>query len=216
MSHIEKKSMEEKIDLYLDNFEKLLESNEIDHSKISKLMDEMLKVITVLMRTSAKLDKHISMEREVEIWARVHDVKGTYNSKTVLVLTCLSGALSIASGVIGLASAVPGTSLGNSLAGGRLSFLSGTAQDQGARLHNMSNATNQFAQGIGLAPKIFDEVNQSERVVANAWLEEEKQKRQDRKESHQKHVQQQERTIQHAREAEEKEHRAMQELVRQM
>jgi hypothetical protein len=212
MSQIQHKSMEDKIEHYLENFEELLNKPEVDHAK---LMDQMLKVVTVLMRLSAKIDKHYSLDREVDVWMHVNNVKGTFGSKAVLSLNIVGACLTIAGGVMGLASAVPGTALGNGLANTSFSFLSGTAAVEGVRLHNVSGAVGQFAQAVGMFPRIADEVNQSERTLANAHLEETKQKRQDRKESHQRHVQQHDRAIQHAREAAEKEHNTKVALIRE-
>lgn len=209
--NMEKLSLDEKMVVYLDKFDEMLEDPQQDHTR---LLNEILKIVVVLMRTSAKIDKNYALDREVEIWAHVEDVKGTFNSKKVLYLTIASGlAIGFSGIVIGL-SAIPGTTLGNALANTKFSFLSGVADIEGKRINTIGSAIGQIGQGIGLFPKISDEINQSERNILQHKLEEAKQKRQDRKDAHQRHTQHHERSLQHSRDNAEKESRAKSEVMR--
>jgi hypothetical protein len=211
MSQIQHKSMEDKVEHYLENFEELLNKPEVDHAK---LMDQMLRVVTVLMRLSAKNNKHYSLDRDVEVWMHVNNVKGTFGSRTTFALNIVGACFTIIGGFAGVASAFPGTAAGNYFANTSFSFLSGTAQDQGARLHNLSSVITQCSQVPYKFGEVNNEANQAERTSGNAHLEGAKNKGQDSKESHRRDLQQQDRALQLLHEVGKNEHDAKATLIR--
>lgn len=204
------KTADERIQDHFTNFDALLTSKNVDYDK---LITAAQRIVMLISHSTAQVDHHHTMAQLEEIWIRVHEVKGTYNSKVVLVLTIISAGLTIVSGLTGLVSIVPGTSLGTTLAGKGFTFLNG-GLETGKKIYTVSDAIGKFGQGTGMFPNIAEKVQESERVLSNAHLDEAKQKRQDRKDSQQRNKQQLDRAHQHAREDEQKRSQIKSEMMR--
>jgi hypothetical protein len=191
-------------------FDTLLTTVNKDHNRI---MTEASKLIILLAHYGMKADHENIMDHHEEMWVRVHEVKGTYNSKTVLILTIVSASLTILSGLVGLASIVPGTSLGTTLVNKGFTFLKG-GLETGKQIKTGADAVGQFANAAGMFPNIAEKANESKRVVLNAHKDEEQQKTQDRKDSKQRNRQLQERTLQQNRENDQKKSQVLTEMMR--
>ncbi len=169
--------LQKSLDSQLINLDKLIDDPNFDHSRV---LEQALKVIMLMSKLLGNMDKNYVIDNESELFAKVNELKGTYNTWTVLVITIASSSLQIGGGFIGVGSAVPGTKLGefaSSKAPNALGWLSNA--DWGKTLQGIGQGTVTVGQGSGALSSLTNNTNEAKRAFCQVILEEIKRKRND-------------------------------------
>lgn len=175
-------AVDETLNAELVKMDKLLENPNCDHRNV---LDQAYKIMILLNRKLAITEKNYVLDQEPELWAKVKELKGTYNTWTVLTVTVLSGGLSIAGGFIGIGSAIPGTAMGTGLSNASpklFSFLSNTAWAQ--KLSSIGQGVGGAGQGVGAFGKLAGDNEEAKRTFIQFAIEEMKRKGSDRQEAY--------------------------------
>lgn len=134
-----------------------------ENARHEKMYYMAINIAILLMRRSGHHDHNFSTMMEDKLRDHVNDIQNTYTSWKGRSLTILSGCLSIAGGLCGMAGAIP-------------QFSKNTIESLG----NVSKGFGGGAQGVGSFAKLFDENEASKRTLNQFSLEESKRRRDDR------------------------------------
>lgn len=143
----------------LIKLDQLLADPNFDHSRI---LEQALKVIMLMSRLLGNMEKTYVLDNESEVYGKVKELKGTYNTWTVLLITIASGTLTAGGGLVKAGSAIP-------------KFAAWTDT-----LKNFGDATSATGQGTGAFSSLANNTNEAKRAVCQVMLEEVKRKRNDR------------------------------------
>jgi hypothetical protein len=162
----------------LVEMDKLLNDPNFDHGRV---LEQALKVLMLMSRLLGKTEKEYVLNNETELFAQVKEMKGTYNTWSVLAVTIASGSLTIAGGFVGMGAAIPGTSLGQSIgssAPNALGWLSNA--DWAKKLGGIGQGIGSVGQGTGSFSSLLNNSNEAKRAFCHVVIEEVKRKRSDR------------------------------------
>lgn len=171
-------SIQDTLNTQLVELDKLLADPNFDHSRV---LEQALKVIMLMSRLLGDTEREYVLDTEPELFAKVKELKGTYNTWSVLALTVVSSSITIAGGFVGMGSAIPGTSLGQTMgnaAPNALGWLSNA--DWAKKLADIGQGMGAVGQGTGGFTSLFNNSNEAKRTVVQVMIEEVKRKRGDR------------------------------------
>jgi hypothetical protein len=162
-------------------------------SEFRNVLAQVYKVMLVLHRLGCREDKTYALDKEIEMTVEIKKIKDTYNTWSVLTITCISGGLTIIGGVMGIFGAFPGTAAGDALGKlpGLKSFfdVSGAgdkakaAADLIAKISGISSSVSGVGQGIGAFGSIVEKKSQAERDTLQFFLQQMQRKNEDRNSS---------------------------------
>lgn len=162
----------------LVRLDKLLDDPNFDHSRV---LEQALRVIQLMSRMLGNLEKEYVLDNEPELFAKAKELKGTYNTWSVLALTIVSSSITIAGGFVSMGSAIPGTSLGQTMGNAAPNTLGwlGNA-DWAKKLGSIGQGMGSVGQGTSGFTSLFNNSNEAKRVFVQVMIEEIKRKRGDR------------------------------------
>lgn len=185
-TEIKHKTAEEIVKVEFKNLDALVGGK----SDFRNILAQVYRIMTLLHRLAGRDDKVYALDKEGEMQVEIKKIKETYNSWPVLVITCISGGLSIAGGVTGIFGAFPGTAVGNALAKipgvGSFFDLAGAA-DQAKRASQLAQRISSFSgglsgigQGAGSLGKLFEVKDEARRAVLQFGMQTLQRKHEDR------------------------------------
>ena len=174
----ENPTVQDTLNSELVRLDKLLEDPNFDHSRV---LEQAFKVIQLMSRMLGNMEKEYVLDHEPELFAKAKELKGTYNTWSVLALTIVSSSVTIAGGFVGMGSAIPGTSLGQTMGNAAPNALGwlGSA-DWAKKLADIGQGMGAVGQGTGGFSSLLNNSNEAKRVVFQIMIEEVKRKRGDR------------------------------------
>ncbi len=170
--------VQETLNSELVRLDKLLDDPNIDHSRV---LEQAFKVIQLMSRILGNMEKEYVLENEPALFAKVKELKGTYNTWSVLALTIVSSGITMGGGFVSMGSAIPGTTLGQTMgnsAPNALGWLSNTAWAK--KLADIGQGMGAVGQGSGGFTSLMNNTNEAKRAVFQVMIEEIKRKRGDR------------------------------------
>lgn len=185
----EEKTSDDVLKVELSKLDDMLSSK----GDFRNLLAQVYKVMLVLHRLGSREDKAYALDKEVEMQVEIKKVKDSYNSWPVLVITCVSGGLTIAGGVVGIFGAFPGTLVGDAL--GKLPMMKSFFDVSGAadkakraselatKISSFSGGLSSVGQGTGAFGKLFDNKDEANRAVLQFALQQMQRKNEDRSRS---------------------------------
>lgn len=134
-----------------------LETTSKEKVEVSEMIQRILQVVVYLNNAFAREDRKRALDIDQEVTIQMKEVAGNYKSKSVMLVTLGSAALTTAGGFAGLAGAIPGTGAGMMIAGrgGGIFSLFGDAanagiiQGVGGALDGAGKAGSQVGSVIG-------------------------------------------------------------------
>jgi len=182
----EEKVAEDVLQLELKSLDDMMNSK----CEFRNILSQIYKVMLILHRLGCREDKSYALDKEIEMQVEIKKIKESYNSWPVLVITCISGGLTIAGGVVGIFGAFPGTAVGDAL--GKLpamkSFfdVSGAADkakkasELATKISSFSSGLSSVGQGTGAFGKLFENKDEANRAVLQFALQQMQRKNEDR------------------------------------
>ncbi len=162
-------------------------------SEFRNILAQIYKIMTLLHRLGSREDKTYSLDKEIEMTAQIKVIKESYNSWPVLVITCISGALTIGGGVVGIFGAFPGTAVGDALGKipgiGSLFDVSGAADkakaasELASKITGFGSSVGSIGQGAGVFGKLFENRDEASRAAEQFWMQQLQRKHEDRQRS---------------------------------
>lgn len=171
-------TVQDTLNVQLTKLDNMLEDPNCDHSRV---LEQAYKILMLMSRLLGQTEKEYVLDQEPELYAQVKELKGTYNTWTVLAITIASGSLTIAGGFVGMGAAIPGTALGQTMgnaAPNALGWLSNA--DWAKKLANIGQGMGGVGQGTGAFGKLAGDSNEAKRSFCHIVIEEIKRKRSDR------------------------------------
>lgn len=182
-----------------------LEFKSLDEIMSSKhefrnILAQIYKIMTLLHRMGSRDDKTYALDKELEMTVQIKVVKDSYNSWPVLVITCISGSLTIGGGVFSIFGAFPGTAAGDFLGTlpgiGSFFDVSGAADktkaasELASKISGFGQGVGSIGQGTGVFSKLFENKDEAARTVEQFWLQQLQRKHEDRNRASQEDSQQ--------------------------
>lgn len=121
------------------------------------LHNQILKVIMYLHRIGFRGTKEFAMGQETIMRITMEEIQGTHKDKVAFTVTMVVGGATIVGGLFGIVGVIPGTMVGQKIAGAFpkiLGFFSNAAA--GKRTSDIGVAINNMAQGGGYFSKLID------------------------------------------------------------
>jgi len=150
------------VQVELQNLTQLMNDSE---PQFRNILSQIYKVMTLLHRLGSKENKNYALNKELTMQVEIKKIKNTYNAWGMLAITVLSAGVTIAGGVVGIFSALPGTAAGEDLAKLGSVFASFKNKDFAKNISSISQAISGIGQGTGVFGKIFENKNEAERAV---------------------------------------------------
>lgn len=171
------KPLLERINDELELFDKMLNDPSVDPALI---LQQAFRIIELLQKRLAHAEKSQVLNKDSELWEDVQKLKGTYNAWDVLATALISGLLTTAGGFTTIASVLPGTTAGQSLAAAFPDVLQFFADANNAKtLTNVGDGMKGVGQGSDIFQRIFSNGDEAKRVVLNYLIENGKRKQSD-------------------------------------
>ena len=141
-------------------------------------VQQSLRVLELLQRLQAKWEKLYALGKDPEIWEDVQKLKGSYQTWSLLATSLISGISTVAGGFTIMASVVPGTAAGKSLANALPKAFQFFADANNAKsLASVGEGIKGVGQGSDVFQKLFSNGDQAKQVVLNYLIEDAKRKR---------------------------------------
>lgn len=185
----EEKVSEDVLKLELKSLDEMINSK----CEFRNILSQIYKVMLVLHRLGCREDKTYALDKEIEMHFEIKKIKDSYNSWPVLVITCISGGLTIVGGVVGIFGAFPGTAVGDAL--GKLPMIksffdvSGAADkakragELASKISGFSSGLSSVGQGTGAFGKLSENKDTANRAVLEYALKQMQRKQEDRSRS---------------------------------
>lgn len=168
------------------NYNELLESK----SEFRNVLSQVYRIMRVLRHMTGQEDKINGLDKEMEMQVTIVKVKNSYNTLSVLIVTCVAGGLQIAGGALGLFSVFPGTGAGDALGKipgiGKLFSVAGAADpakaaaELSSKISGFSTSVSSVGQGTGMIGKLFENRDEAQRTVLQFDLQQLTRKHEDR------------------------------------
>lgn len=158
--------------------DKLREDPNCDHSRV---LEQAYNVIRLMSRLLGNMEKEYVLDNEPELFVKVKELKGSYNTWMVVALTIASSSIIIGGGGTNMFAAIPGTSLGAAMGNAAPNTLGWLGNADWAKtLGSLGTGLGAVGQGTGGFTSLFNNSNEAKRVVVQVMIEELKRKRGDR------------------------------------
>jgi hypothetical protein len=171
------KPLLKRIDEELEQMDEMLNNPFCDPALI---LQQAYRIVELLQRRTVQTEKLHVLETEPELHKDVQKLKGSFNSWEVLATALISGLLTAAGGLTTIASAVPGTTAGQSLAASFPDIFQFLADANNAKtLVSVGEGMKGVGQGSDVFQRIFNNGDEAKRVVLNYLIENSKRKQSD-------------------------------------
>lgn len=160
---VKRKTIESTYDKISIRIDEELKKDEINYEKI---LNEVFKIVALMMRLSVKTDQEYINQMKIEIKAESHKIKATYNTWTGITITVISAGVCIAGAAAGFAQFAPAKYI---------------AADTGTRLAGLSQSVGTAGTGIQSLGTLETNRKEGERQFRQLTLKTAQDKEEDRK-----------------------------------
>ncbi|ADI38321.1 hypothetical protein [Waddlia chondrophila] len=177
-NHAENTKVLDTLNAELSRMDQLLEDPNCDHARV---LEQAFKVIQLMSRMLGNMEKEYVLDQESVLFVKAKELKGTYNTWSVLALTIVSSSVTIGGGFVGMGAAIPGTTLGQTLGNASPNALGWLGNAAWAKkLGSIGQGMGAVGQGSGGFTSLMNNSNEAKRTVFQVVIEEVKRKRGDR------------------------------------
>ncbi|MEX1013244.1 MAG: hypothetical protein WDZ27_06080 [Waddliaceae bacterium] len=178
---------------------------EIDNAKdISRQLEIALQVVVCLSRISTQHSRKLIEKQDQEIQVELHKIENSFNSKSKLACSLVTGIIMTTGGVLSASSVVPHF----------LNYPTAQATELAKRITSIGSGISGVGQGSSAFERIVDNTVQGKRTVGSQLLDLFKQKRSDSKESIQRSTRQSQDGLQSLKQSSQSAHQAVQQILK--
>ena len=188
---------------FSEKVSQLLEDIE-NATDISRQLEIALQVVVCLSRISGQHSRKLIEQQDQEIQVELRKIEDSFNSKSKLACSIVTGVIMASGGLLSATSVVPHF----------MNFPAARATELAKRMTSIGSGISGIGQGSSAFERIVDNDTQGKRTVGSQLLELVKQKRSDSKESTQYAKRQSQDGMQSMRQASQSAHQAAQQILK--